>query len=60
MGNEFEEFNNLMLQLDIASFDMVDQLLIALEFAKMIDNIKPILLKYAAKDKNVSNFIMKL
>lgn len=57
---DFEEFNNLMSQLDITSFDMVDQMFIALEMAKMIDAVKPILLKYAAKDKNVSNFIMKL
>lgn len=57
---DFEEFNNLITQLDITSFDMVDQMFIALEMAKMIDAVKPILLKYAAKDKNVSNFIMKL
>lgn len=59
-NNELEELMKLMNEMDISTFDMVDQLTILLAMAEFGAKVKPIYAKYAAKDTGVTNFLFKL
>lgn len=51
---------DLMAKLDVSEFDILDQMVLGLAFAKFISEVKPVYAKYAAKDPSITNFIMKL
>lgn len=57
---EMNEFTNVMNQTDISKFDISDQLRLYYAFTTFAEAVKPIYAKYAVKDKNISNFIIKL
>ena len=57
---EIKEFNELLENLDFNDFELVDQLKCALAFEELVRIVKPILIKYAAKDQKITNFLFKM
>lgn len=58
--SKLDQFLELLNNIDVDSMSLVDQMTISLLFAEMMEKAEPILLKYAATNPNVTNFLFKL
>ena len=58
--NEVEEFGTLLSTMDFNKMEFHDQLAVMVALSKFMEKTKPILLKYAAQDEKVTNFLFKL
>lgn len=57
---EMNEFADLMKDMDISSFSLMDQMYLGCAYMEFVEKVKPIYLKYAAKNSEITNFIFKL
>ena len=60
IGNEMDEYFKLMNEVDFNEMDMCDQLALFAALVEMMTKTKPILVKYAAKNPQITNFLFKL
>lgn len=58
--NDVDHFVELINKVDIDSMSFVDQMAMAMAFNQFKETAEPILLKYAANDPKVTNFLYKL
>lgn len=59
-ADEINQFSKIFSDVDITTFDLLDQLLCLTAYTEFVEKVKPIYLKYAAKDPEITNFIFKL
>lgn len=55
-----DQFLELVNSVDMNRMSLVDQMTVCLIFAECMEKAEPILLKYAATNPNVTNFLFKL
>ena len=60
VGNKMDEYFKLMNEVDLNEMDMCDQLALLAALAEMVTKTKPIFVKYAAKNPQITNFLFKL
>ena len=57
---DINELSKLMSEMDVTEFEIKYQLYLSMAFTEFMTKVKPVYLKYAAKDPEVTNFIFKL
>ena len=59
-GEDFENFNKLIKDMDTTKFDMVDQMKLLIAYTEFVEKAKPIYLKYAVKEEGPKTFFINM
>lgn len=59
-NNEMDEFIKLTKEVDPNAFSLEDQLYCCLAMTEFMNKVKPVYLKYAAKDPEATTFLFKM